>query len=315
MPLELNKLEVLREAARSGNYTAAAARLHLTPSAVSHAIRKLEAGLGRGLVEWRGRRLTLTDEGEYLYRVCERVFGELDEAGERLAGKDAGIEKTFVLGATVEFGSNVLIRKLRPFLEAHPELRLDFYFSNELTQPLLRDEIDLAIDCRPHPNPAVERISLFREKYSVVASPVFLKRHPVRTPFDLERLPVLSLDKEGGWWRNMLEAVPQDARPVFGRIIAFNHIRGMINAAAEGLGVALLPRFTILDELAAGELNVLFPRLKLLEDRFCIYQKRARAGREKNRLLTRFLTSMRVDEFGDAIGPAPRAKPGASTRP
>ncbi|MCX5795981.1 MAG: LysR family transcriptional regulator [Elusimicrobia bacterium] len=307
--LNLNKLEVLREAARSGNYTAAAERLHLTPSAVSHAIRKLEAGLGRSLVEWRGRRLALTDDGEYLYRVCERVFGELDEAAERLARSEGGIEKAVVLGANVEFGSHVLIRKLRPLLEAHPELRVDFLFSHELTQPLLRDEIDLAVDCRPHQNPAVESISLFREKYAVVAAPSFLKRNPVSTPRDLERLPVLSLDKEGAWWRNMLEAVPQGGRPVFRRVIAVNHIRGMINAAAEGLGVALTPKYAVLDDLARGRLRVVFPGLKLLEDRFCVFQKRARAGREKNRLLTRFLTGMTVGEFGDAIGRAPRRGP------
>ena len=295
--LELNKLQVLREAVRSGNYTSAASRLHLTASAVSHAIRKLEAGLGRGLVEWRGRRLVLTDDGDYLYRVCERVFGELDEAGERLSGRKAGT-MAVVLGATVEFGSNVLIRKLRPLLEAHPELRIDFHFSHELTGPLLRDEIDLAVDCRPHPSPAVEEISLFREKYSVVAAPELLRRHRVRTPLDLETLPVLSLDKEGRWWRNMLEAIEPGMRPVFSRIVAVNHIRGMINAAAEGLGAALLPRFTILDELAAGRLRVVFRELKLLEDRFCIYQKRARAGREKNLLVTRFLKRMKVDEFG-----------------
>src|SRR3989339_1960946 len=94
---ELNKLEVLREAARSGSYTAAASRLHLTPSAVSHAVRKLEAGLGRSLVEWRGRRLSLTDEGEDLYRVCERVFGGLDEAGERLAGKASLVEQSVTM--------------------------------------------------------------------------------------------------------------------------------------------------------------------------------------------------------------------------
>ncbi|MBI5239033.1 MAG: LysR family transcriptional regulator [Elusimicrobia bacterium] len=304
--LDLNKLEVLREAARSGGYTAAAARLHLTPSAVSHAIRKLEAGLGRALVEWRGRRLTLSDDGEYLYRVCERVFGELDEAGERLAGKAALLEQTVVLGATVEFGSHVLIRKLRPLLEAHPELRLDFLFSHELTGPLLRDEIDLAVDCRPHPNAVVERTSLFREKYAVVAAPAFLKRHPVSAPRDLEGLPVLSLDKEGHWWRNMLEAAPPSGRPVFRRVIAVNHIRGMINAAAEGLGVALIPKYAVLDDLERGRLRVLFPGLKLLEDRFCVYQKRARAGRAKNRLVTRFLTGMKVDEFGDAMGPARR---------
>ena len=150
----------------------------------------------------------------------------------------------------------------------------------------------------------MDRISLFREKYAVVAAPAFHKRHPVPAPLALGPLPVLSLDKEGRWWRNMLEAVPQAGRPEFRRVVAVNHIRGMINAAVEGLGVALLPRFTILDELARGKLRALFPGLKLLEDRFGIYQKRARAGREKNRLLTRFLTGMKVDEFGDAMGPA-----------
>jgi DNA-binding transcriptional LysR family regulator len=107
----------------------------------------------------------------------------------------------------------------------------------------------------------------------------------------------------------MLEAVPRGGRPVFRRVIAVNHIRGMINAAAEGLGVALTPKYAVLDDLERGRLRVLFPGLRLLEDRFCVYQKRARAGRGKNRLVTRFLTGMKVDEFGDAIGPARRAKP------
>ena len=308
MSLDLDKLHSLLETARCGSYTGAASRLNVTPSAVCHAVRKLEAGLAKKLIEWHGRRLILTDEGEYLYRVCERIFAEVDEAGHRLAGGPSGLEQAFVLGATVEFGSNVLIRKIRPLLESHPELRIDFHFSHDLTQPLLRDEIDLAVDCRPHPNPAVERIALFREKFVVVASPRFLKSHPVVTPLDLERLPVLSLDKEGHWWKNMLHAVPHETRPAFRRVIAINHIRGMINAAVEGLGIALMPKFTILDELSRGTLLPLFPRLKLLEDRFCIYQKRARAGREKNRLVTRFLMGLKVDEFGDAMGRAPAAE-------
>ncbi|MDD5657772.1 MAG: LysR family transcriptional regulator [Elusimicrobia bacterium] len=300
--LDLAKLRVLREAARSGNFTTAAARLRLTPSAVSHAVRKLEAGLGRKLVEWRGRRLALTDDGDYLRQVCERVFRELEEAEERLCGARAGARMSVVLGATVEFGSGVLVRKLRPLADARPDLRLDFLFSHELTGPLLRDEIDLAVDCRAHPSPALECTNLFREKYAVVAAPGFLRRHPVATPRDLERLPVLSMDKEGLWWRNMLEAVPRPERPAFERIMAVNHVRGMINAAVESLGVALTPKYAVLDELKRGRLQLLFPALKLLEDRFCVYQKRSRAGREKNRLVTRFLTRMAVSEFGDAIG-------------
>jgi LysR family transcriptional regulator for metE and metH len=70
--LDLAKLEVFLEAARTGNYTVAAKRLHVTQSAVSHAIRKLEASLGHHLVEWRRRHFTLTGEGHYLLEVAER---------------------------------------------------------------------------------------------------------------------------------------------------------------------------------------------------------------------------------------------------
>jgi len=299
MRFDLNKLEILMEAVRRGNYSAAARQLHLTPSAVSHAVAKLEAGLGFDLVEWRGRELVLTDEGRLLYETCERVFPEVYEAEARILGGRA--EKALVLGATVEFGSSVLVRKLRPLLEAHPELRVDFYFSHELAQPLLRDEIDLAVDCLPHTDPGVECAQLFRERYAVVASPAFLARHRVRSPLDLERVPVLSLDKGGEWWRNMMGAVEPGRRPAFRRVVAVNHVRGMINAALAGYGAAFLPKYCVLGELSRGRLKALFPRLRLLDDRFCLYQKRSRASREKNQLLTRFLKGLKVDEFGDAL--------------
>ena len=77
----------------------------------------------------------------------------------------------------------------------------------------------------------------------------------------------------------------------------------MVHAALEGYGVALLPKYTVLGKVARGELVPLFPRLRLLEDLFCVYQKRAHASREKNRVVTDFLARLDVSEFGDAINP------------
>jgi len=303
MRLDLNKLQVFLEAARMGNYTAAARHLHVTQSAVSHSIRKLEAGVGQQLVEWRARRFTLTDEGEYLYRVCERVFRDLEDAEQRLLERSQKVTYTVVLGVTVEFGTMVLIRRMRPLLERHPGLHIDFRFSHNLIQPLLRDEIDLAVDCKPHLHPSVEHTSLFREKYVVIASPEFLEQHVIETPLDLQHHPVLSMDKQGDWWGNLIKALPPSGRPVLRRIVQINHIRGIINAALDGMGVGLVPMYTVLGELADSSLDVLFPDLKLLEDTFCIYQKKGRADREKNQLVTQYLSSLKPDEFGDSICP------------
>jgi DNA-binding transcriptional LysR family regulator len=302
MVVDLGRLRAFLEVARAGSYQVASRRLHVTPSAISHALRKLQADLGREVIEWRGRRFALTAAGEELFHACQKAFDELEEAERRLGERGAEGGLRVVLGSTTEFGTTVLVQKLGPLLEAHPELRVDHHFTNDLKGLLLRDEVDLAIDCRPHGHPAVHRTQMFREKYAVVAAPAFLARHPVRTPLDLQHVPVLSLDREGQWWTNLLSALPAARRPALTRIVVVDHIRGMINATLAGYGVSLLPKYAVLPELAGGALTVLFPRLRLLEDTFCIYQKVARLSRPGNRLLTEFLVRMDVREFGDAMG-------------
>lgn len=309
--LDPRKLETFLEATRHGSYTAAAARLHVTQSAVSHAIRKLEDEVGRRLVRWSGRRLVLTEDGEYLYQVCQGIFRDLRDAERVLTLPGRPVTQAVTLGATVEFGTTVLVRKLRPLLEGIPSLHVDFRFDDDLAGLLLRDEIDVAVDCRPHGHRSVEATPLFREKYVVVAARAFLAAHPVSRPKDLEGVPVLSIDKDGRWWANALRAMPAGARPGLSHVVQVDQVRGMVHAALEGYGVALLPKYAVLGKVARGELVTLFPTLPLLEDWFCVYQKRANAGLEKNRLLTACLRRLDVREFGDAIGGGPRrGRPG-----
>jgi DNA-binding transcriptional LysR family regulator len=305
--LDIGRLEVFLAATRAGSYTAAARTLNVTQSAISHAIRKLEEGLGRPLVEWRHRRLTLTDEGEYVREVCERVFGDLDQAQQVLSTRSPRNTQVVTVGATVEFGATVLVRKLRPLLDACPWLRVHFRLRDDLAQLLLKDEVDLAVDCSPHTDRSITATRLFREKYLVVASPAFVAAHRVERPMDLGDVPVLSLDREGAWWTNALRSVPGRRRPVLRQIVEVNQVRGMVHAALEGYGVALLPKYTVLGKVGRGDLVTLFPGLRLVEDWFCVYQKRTCAAREKNRVVTDFLLHLDVGEFGDAIS-APRGR-------
>jgi DNA-binding transcriptional LysR family regulator len=303
--LDLNQLRAFTEIVRAQSYTLAAKRLHVGQSAVSHAIRKLEASAARPLVARRGRGFVLTEEGKALYEACERVFAELDGARQRLSAAGSGLAHRATLGATVEFGTTVLIHKMAPLLAAHPEIHVDFHFSHDLLSPLLHDEVDLVVDCKPHRHPSLEHVDLFREKYAVIASPAFVRDHAPRAPRDLAELPALSLDPDGEWWGNMLRALPTAGRPILRRIVAVNHVRGIINAAIAGLGVGLVPKYTVLAELEGRALVELFSDLPILEDTFRIYQKRSRAGRPANALIAAHLRSIDADEFGDAIGALP----------
>jgi DNA-binding transcriptional LysR family regulator len=296
--LDLPQLRTFFTLAQTGSFTACARRLNRTQSAVSHAMARLEELAGVPLLARRGRELGLTEEGRRLYLACEQVFATLDAAADDLRRHQSLERGRLRVGSTVEFGSSILMRHMQPFMAANPGLEVDFTLSQDLLGPLLRDDLDLIIDCQEHPLPALKKATLFRETYVVACSRSFRKAHRLREPRDLSACPVLSLDKAGTWWNRFLMAVPDPEQPQLDRIIAVDHIRAMIHAAVEGMGALLVPRYSVLEELRRKDLVALFPEIRPTEDRFSIYQKKVRAGQEKQRLLTQYLQSLSPAEFG-----------------
>ncbi len=296
--LDLPQLRTFYTLAQTGGFTACARKLNRTQSAVSHAMAKLEDLAGVPLLLRRGRSLGLTEEGRRLYLACEQVFATLDAAAEDLRRHQSLSMGRLRVGATVEFGSSILMKHMQPFLAANPGLEIDFTLNHDLLGPLLRDDLDLIIDCQEHALPALKKSPLFRETYVVACAKAFRKVHRLRTPADLGRCPVLSLDKAGAWWNRFLMAVPEREQPQLQRIIAVDHIRAMIHAAVEGMGALLVPRYSVLGELQRGDLAALFPAIRPAEDRFSIYQKKVKSGHEKQRLLTRYLQGLSPAEFG-----------------
>ena len=297
-PLDLPQLRTFYTLAQTGGFTACARRLNRTQSAVSHAMAKLEELVGVPLLARKGRNLGLTEEGRRLYQACEQAFATLDAAADDLRRHQSLTRGRLRIGATVEFGSSILMQHMQPFLTANPDLEVDFTLSQDLLAPLLRDDLDLIIDCQEHPLPTLKKALLFRETYVVACAPAFRKTHRLRVPADLSRGHVLSLDKAGAWWNRFLMAVPDREQPQLDRIIAVNHIRAMIHAAIAGMGALLVPRYSVLEELRRGDLVALFPSIRPTEDRFSIYQKKVKATHEKQRLLTRYLQSLSPAEFG-----------------
>jgi DNA-binding transcriptional LysR family regulator len=260
-------------------------------------VAKLEKSAGGDLFKRTGGKLALTEAGAILYRACETVFYELEKAEERLAAARNKNIGTIRLGATVEFGTTLLVKYLRGFIQNNPGIHIDFQFRHELLKPLLNDEVDIVIDCRDHKAAGLEKTRLFREEYAVIASPEFIRRHRVKKPEDLSACSILSLDKGALWWGNFLNALPAGRRPELASVTELNHIRAIINAAIEGLGVGFVPRYCVLKELKAKTLADVFPRLKLLEDNFYVYQKAGRAGLERHRNLLNYLKHIKATQL------------------
>ena len=298
LELDLQQLRAFHMVLQVGSFSGAARRLHRTQSAVSHAVRKLEDSAGMRLLDRRGREVRPTEEGHRLQLACESIFATLDAAQEDLHRGRSRAEGRIHLGATVEFGCSVLMHHIQPFLAAHPGVEMDFHLSHDLLTPLLREDVDLAIDCVEHHLPELERTPLFREAYMVACSPAYLARMGIRHTADLARCTVLSMDKACAWWQRFLEAFPKNRQPKLGTVIAINHIRGMITAAANGMGVLIAPSYSLQGDLERGALVPLFPSIRPLEDRFSLYQKASKAGLAKHRLLKEYLVALEPSEFG-----------------
>lgn len=129
----------------AGGFTRAAERLHLTQSAVSHQIRRLEEHVGRALLHRTTRRLTLTEDGEDFLRHAEQILQSLDALSRRF--QPSPITGAVRFGVPENFIGDRLPNLLCQFTRAFPNVRMDVSvsMSMDLRQMVDADELDLAV--------------------------------------------------------------------------------------------------------------------------------------------------------------------------
>ncbi len=296
--MDLYHLKTFFFLAKVKNFTKAASLLFVTQSAVSHAIKKLEASVDTPLLLRKGKTIVLTDAGLTLFASCERIFYEIERADQDIAKFKREAKVRIRIGSTVEFGTSILVKHIKGFLDAHPDIRLDFFFSHHLETPLVEDEVDLIIDCKEHLLPNLAKIYLFQEQYITIAAPAFVREHTIRSVEDLERINILSSDKHLKWWQNFIMAIPEEKRCCLKNVIQINHIRGIINGAVSGLGIGFVPKYTVLGELAENILIDPFPHIKPGADHFNIFIKQDKLTFQRNKALVDYLSLLKPSEFG-----------------
>jgi DNA-binding transcriptional LysR family regulator len=218
--------------ARLRSVTQAADELCVTPSAVSHRVRQLEQILGTKLF---GRAdFSLTTEGsEYLAHVREGLT-----ILERFPGKDGAQGKRKLrVAVTPTFARSMLMPRLRAFIEAYPEIDLTLQVSIPLLD-VVAEDADLMIRFGTGRYADVEHLCLMRDDVTPLASPAYIRENgPFDSVEDLQGAKLLKSPLEP--WRTWFLAHGVDApEPAEGS--SFNDVGLMCDAAAQGLGIALV---------------------------------------------------------------------------
>ena len=149
--LERNHLMIIQEVAREGSLTAAGARLNLTQPALSHAVRKIETQLGVKIWRREGRSLVLTQAGQWLLSLANRLLPQFSLAEERLEQFANGERGILRIGMECHPCYQWLLNLVSPYLERWPKVDVDvrqkFQFGG--IGALLSNEIDILVTPDP----------------------------------------------------------------------------------------------------------------------------------------------------------------------
>ncbi|HEY0858633.1 MAG TPA: LysR family transcriptional regulator [Albitalea sp.] len=244
-------LSAFESAARHQSFTRAAGELSVTQSAVCRQVAGLEQFLGVKLFRRTKRGITLTEAGvSYHHQVAARL-DELERDTLELMAQ-AGSGGTLELGVVPTFGTRWLLPRLAAFQREHPGVTVNLV---PRTRPFLFDEtsLDAAIYAGESAWPGTEVHFLMRENLIAVASPALIAPHRTLKPASLKRHVLLQQSTRPYAWRHWFASLDMevDNDMVGPRLELFSMLT---EAAIQGLGVALIPRFLIEDELAAGRL-------------------------------------------------------------
>ena len=259
--IQLNFLPTFVAVAQLENLRAAAEALHLTHSAVSQQIGEIENRLGFPLFDRRARRIHLNAAGQALLRQAAPALAMVED-GVQAAAAAAGATQGLRVTMVPSFAQRWFLPRLGLWRARHPEITIEIEASFNLID-LQRDGFHAGIRSGTGPWPGLlhERLYDSPTPMIAVADPATAQRLNAGTPADLAPEPLLG---EADTWESWFAAANLRLRPT--PVASFNDVGLMLQAAEQGLGLAVVRELLAADALRDGRLARLFD-VSLILDR------------------------------------------------
>jgi DNA-binding transcriptional LysR family regulator len=251
--LKLDGISAFVAVAEAGSISEAARRIGLAKSVVSERLFELERELGARLLQRTTRKMSLTEDGLVFLTRARRIIQEASEGAAELAERRGELLGPLRISAPVTFGTLHLGPALYGFLRANPRIELVLELDDRFVD-VAADGFDAVVRHGPVADQHLIVKRLASSRRVLVASPAYLQEHGIpRTPAELEEhLAILYVNREADW-RFVAADGDTVVRPR--RCLRVNNGLIMRDAALAGLGITLLPLFTIHRELASAALT------------------------------------------------------------
>lgn len=279
----LNALRAFSVAGRHLSFTRAAEELHVTQGAVSRLVKQLEEDLGVSLFRRGPRGLELTTEGAAYLPALSDAFDRI-RAATRLVARTARPANRLAITMLPTFAMRWFMPRLADFHLLNPEIAVDVTSADRMVD-FANEPVDVGIQYGSGEWPAeLHAEFLLPETVALVASPALLKSKPVKKPDDVKRHTLLTHSTRPDAWTDWFTAA--GLKGSISRGPAFEHFFMSIEAAVNGIGLALVPDFFVAQELRDGRLVEPLPghRLKRPGGYYLLYLK----GREREPAIRAF---------------------------
>ena len=297
-PLDsLAGMAVFAKVVEARSFTAAAAELGMSKSAVSKQITRLEDRLGARLLNRTTRRLSLTETGAAFYDRCARVVAEAQEAELAVTHLQSEPRGTLRVNAPMTFGHLHIAPAIPDFLARYPEVRVDMTMNDRFVD-LIDEGFDVAIRIARLTDSSLIARRLAPDRRILCGAPAYFAKHgEPRTPDDLAAHNCLSYAyvSDTDQWQ-FIDGEGTRSVAVRGNLRA-NNGDAIRQALLAGLGVAVLPSFIVGPDIQAGRLKEVLR--DYLPNRASVY-----AVYPHSRHLTAKVRVF-VDFLADRFGPVP----------
>lgn len=244
--------------ARDQSFTKAAAKLGVTPSALSHSMKALEERLGIRLLVRTTRNVSTTEAGDRLMRsiapLFEQIAAEVEALGE-LRDKPAG---TIRITCTDDIIELCLRPLLAEFLSSFPDIKLELYVDYGFTN-VVEERFDAGVRMGEAVSKDMIAVRIGPDwSLAVVGSPAYFQRHPLpKTPYDLTRHACINIRHRASGsiyaWEFERDGKMFTVRGE-GQLV-FNSIMHVLNSSLDGLGLGYVPEQLAAPYLADGRLK------------------------------------------------------------
>ena len=248
--MDWDKLKIFHAVAEAGSFTNATVNLNLSQSAISRQIQSLEEDLKVKLFERHARGLTLTENGEYVFKTAHEVIAKLKEVETTLGDKKNKPSGKLTVTTVVSFGTTWLTPRIQEFMQLNPEIEVELIFDDKELDLSTR-QADIGIFMRRPKQLNYIQKKLIDINYHIYGSTKYLEKygHP-KTVNDLNKHKFISYGKGNpspvynpDW---VLKLGMKDIKRK--TAMKVNSVYGLLLAVQSGVGLAALPDYLTINQ-------------------------------------------------------------------